>query len=169
MNAMLRIIFREIVVLLVSLATFPVLAVALLVYTGSVESVGALFSGMSDLRRMGPGGIPVALWSRLIAPYVIVQAIRAFRWSQRSREGRRWANLYFCAVLTVLGIWTSLQAWDLLYFMYAMGDLPQEILQFLELEAVNLAVAAASFALGAHCFAVFLDPGRGTRHGEAVA
>ena len=165
---MLRIIFREMVVLVISLATFPVLAVVLLLYTGSLESFGSLFSGGGiDMRTMGPGGIPLALWARLLAPYIIVQAVRALRWSQRSNTGRRWANLYFSAVLTILGVWSSLQAWDLLYFMYAMGDMPHEFAQFLKLEASNLVVAAVSFALGAYCFCVFLDPGRRRANREA--
>jgi len=165
---MLRIISREIIVLAISLAVVPAMAVVLLLYTDSLGAGLSVFSHKLDLGRAGPGGIPLELWMRLVAPYVIVQAIRAYRWAQRSETGRRWANLYFFVVLTMLGARSLFEAWDLFYFMYAMGDMPSEITQFVELDAVNLGILLISFSLGFYCLHVFTTSGRRLQPGGGV-
>ncbi len=160
MPAMLRIILREISVLAVSLAVFPAIAVVLLLYTDSLGTGLSVFSHKVDLGRSGPAGLPLELWIRLVAPYVVVQAIRAYRWAQRSEMGRRLANVYFFVILMLLGARSLLEAWDLFYFMYAMGDMPAEIVQFAELEYVNLVIALISFSLGFYCLSVFVTGGK---------
>ncbi len=159
MLAMFRIILREIFVLAVSLAVFPAVAVVLLVYTDSLGMGLSVFSHRLDLGLSGPGGIPMELWLRIVAPYAIVQAVRAYKWAQRSGEGRKWANLYFFVILALLGARSLWEAWDLWYFMYAMGDMPSEIAQFIELEAMNLIIVAISFSLGFYCLIVFVTGG----------
>ncbi|MFH1114983.1 MAG: hypothetical protein V1792_13815 [Pseudomonadota bacterium] len=157
---MFRIILREIFVLAVSLAIFPAIAVALLLYTDSLGMGLSVFSRQPDLGRSGPGGIPLELWLRLVAPYGIVQAIRAYRWARRSRTGRRWANLYFFTILALLGARSLSEAWNLGYFMHAMGDMPAEIAQFVELEAMNIVIVVISFFLSFYCLIVFITGGR---------
>jgi hypothetical protein len=52
------------------------------------------------------------------------------------------------------------RAWDLFYFMYALGDMPAELIQFFQLEGTDLLIAAGCSFLGAYCFSIFLDPRR---------
>jgi len=169
MLAMIYIISREIIVLAVSLAVFPAVAAVLLYCTSSLGAGLAVFSHRLDLGTSGPGGIPLELWIRLVAPYVIVQAIRGYRWAQRSEIGRRLANLYYFVILTLLGARSLFEAWDLFYFMYAMGDMPAEIAQFVELDAVNLAIVLISFSLGFYCLHVFVTGGKRLRTGRGEA
>jgi hypothetical protein len=72
-------------------------------------------------------------------------------------------------ILTLLGARSLFEAWDLFHFMYAMGDMPAEIAQFVELDAVNLVVILISFSLGFYCLHVFMTGGRKPRSngGEA--
>lgn len=155
---MVWIIARELVVFLVCLAVFPTVVGLLLLYSDSYEV------GMSYIRRQlassewSSEGGPLSLWFRLLVPYVAVQAIRAFSWAQRSVRGRRWANFYFSLLLAILGLRSCYLAWDLFYFMYAMGDMPSELLQFIEMEGPNVAVALVSFLLAGHCLRIFLNP-----------
>jgi len=111
----------------------------------------------------GPGGTSLTLWIRLVSPYLAVQAIRAFLWSQRSLEGKKWGNLYLSMLMAAVGGWSLAQAWDLFYFMYALGDIPGELVQFFKLETSNLVVALSSLALAIHCFRIFLSPSGRTR------
>ncbi|MEW6140117.1 MAG: hypothetical protein AB1733_17980 [Thermodesulfobacteriota bacterium] len=155
---MLWIIAREFVVFLVCLAVFPTVVGLLLLYSDSYEV------GMSYLRRQlassewSPEGGALSLWFKLLVPYAVVQAVRAFSWAQRSVRGRRWANLYFTLLLAILGFRSSYLAWDLFYFMYAMGDMPSELLQFIEMEGLNVAVAFVSFLLAGYCLRICLNP-----------
>ncbi len=53
------------------------------------------------------------------------------------------------------------------YFMYALGDIPQELGQFVQLESVSLTIALVSLVLFIHCLAVVVNPSRsasGKRH-----
>lgn len=157
---MFWVILREVLILLACLALFPAVVVLLLVYSDSMPA------GMMYLRRQlatggwGPGGTSLVLWLKMLVPYAVVQTIRAYAWSQRNLTGRRWANLYFAVLLGIMGARSAYLAWDLFYFMYALGDMPQEILQFLDMEGFNVAVGVVSFLLAAYCIRVFLDPGR---------
>ncbi|MDQ7782064.1 MAG: hypothetical protein RDU20_04245 [Desulfomonilaceae bacterium] len=163
MLAMLRIIIREIIVLALSLAVFPAVAIVLLYYTDSLGAGLSVFSHRLDLGRTGPAGIPMELWIRIVAPYAIVQAVRAYGWARRSETGRKWANLYFAMILALLGARSLSEAWDLFYFMHAMGDMPGELAQFVQLEAVNLVIAVVAFSLGLHCLYVFVTGGKRPR------
>ena len=157
---MWRIIFREIIVLAGSLAIFPAAVIVLLVLSDS-SNVSRLLSSRDLLYGLTvSGGAIPHLWFRFIAPYLVVQAIRGYLWSQRSVTGRKWANLYFFILLAFIGGWSLWNSWDLFYFMYALGDIPGELLQFVELEANNLIIAAASLFLAVHCARIFIDPSR---------
>jgi hypothetical protein len=154
-----RILF-EILVLIGSLAIFPAAVIGLLILSDSSTASRVLFSrewlyGLS----ISGGAIPY-LGLRIVTPYVVVQAIRAYLWSQRSLTGRKWANLYFSILLVFIGGWSAWNSWDLFYFMYALGDIPNELLQFVELEANHLIIAAASLGLAVYCFRIYLDPTR---------
>lgn len=158
---MIRIIFREILILVLSLAaTFSAAVVLLLarndpLYMGWDTLAPDIFAG-----GIGPGGTSLTLWVRLFSPYLVLQAIRGFLWSQRSLVGRRWANLYF-SVLAAFWAGRSLWgAWDLFYFMYALGDIPAELIQFFRLEATGLLTFVACAVIAIYCFGIFLDPKR---------
>jgi len=153
-------ILVEILVLIGSLAIFPAAVIGLLILSDSSNASRIFFSGDALHGLTVTGGAIPHLWFRFLAPYVVVQAIRAYLWSQRSLTGRKWANLYFSILLVSIGGWSLWNSWDLFYFMYALGDIPEELLQFVELEANNLIVAAASLCLAAYCFRIFLDPTR---------
>jgi hypothetical protein len=159
---MFRIILREILILVLSLAAAFSAAVVLLLARND-----PLYMGWGDilapemfLGGIGPGGTSLTLWVRLFSPYLVLQAIRGFLWSQRSLVGRRWANLYF-SVLAASWAGRSLwRAWDLFYFMYALGDIPAELIQFLRLEATGLLTFVACAVIAIYCFGIFLDPKR---------
>jgi hypothetical protein len=156
-RAMLRVVFREIVILLLSLAAFPGILILVLAYSDSLQP-GILF--ISRELGSGAGGLAassLSLWFKFFVPYLVVQAVRAYRWSQRSSRGKKWANLYFSSLLALIGARSLYVAWDLFYFMYALGDMPEELLQFIELEGVNLGLACVSSVLAVRCFLVFLE------------
>jgi hypothetical protein len=155
---MFRIIVREILILLLSLAVFPAAVILLLAYNDSLNLGPAFFAHEMFVGGMGPGGTSLTLWVKLFSPYMVLQAIRGFLWSQRSLVGRRWANLYF-SVLAASWAGSSLwRAWDLFYFMYALGDMPAELIQFFRLETTNLLISAGCGFLAVYCFSIFLDP-----------
>ena len=160
---MLRIIFREILILVLSLAVFPAAVILLLAYNDSLNMGLAFFAHEMVAGGIGPGGTSLTLWVKLFSPYLVLQAIRGFLWSQRSLMGRRWANLYF-SVLAASWAGRSLWgAWDLFYFMYALGDMPAELIQFFRLEAAGLLTFAACALIAIYCFGIFLDPKRKPR------
>jgi hypothetical protein len=158
MPAMWRKILREVIILYLCLAIFPVAVILFVIHSDSltagmaVLSRGVLFWGASST---GPS---LAVLMRFIAPYLIVQALRAFRWSQRSLVGKKWANLYFSVLLAFIAGWAFWTAWDLFYFMYALGDIPGELPQFFQLEWSNVLIFITSSLLSVRCFAIFTDP-----------
>jgi hypothetical protein len=158
---MFRIILREILILALSLAVFPVAVVILLLAYKDPLGMGSAFLAHEMIAGgIGPGGTSLTLWVKLFSPYMALQAIRGFLWSQRSLVGRRWANLYF-SVLAASWAGRSLwEAWDLFYFMYALGDMPAELIQFFRLEATGLLTFVACALIAIYCFSIFLDPKR---------
>jgi hypothetical protein len=156
-NGMLRAIVREILILIGCLTLFPAAVILLLVQTNSLEAaLNFLGRGLFLGQALSPQGTLLLMWLKLISPYLIVQAIRAYLWGQRSMKGRRWANLYFVILLTAAGVWSLWKAWDLFYFMYALGDMPAELGQFIELEGTNLFIFLVCSILAVHCFSIFL-------------
>jgi len=161
MMSMFWVVLREALIFLVCLAVFPAVVVLLLLHSDSVETGMMYLTREAASGGWGPAGAPLAMCLQLLVPYALVQAIRAYAWSQRSLTGRRWANLYFAVLLGIIGCRSVSLAWDLFYFMYALGDVPEALFQFFELEGLNVAMAAATFLLALHCFRVFLNPHRG--------
>lgn len=161
MAAMLRRIFLEIAVLVACLAVFPVLVLALLAYTDSLRAGLAFLGREAFTGGWGPYSTSLSLWIKFFSPYFIVQAARAYSWAQRSLTGRRWANIYFAILSLLIGAKSLWRAWDMFYFMYALGDIPGELVQFVQLEAVNLAVGLAGIVLFVRCLSVAIKPTRG--------
>jgi len=157
---MLRTVFREALILLGCLTIFPAVVILVLIHSGSLSTGMTYFAREIFAGDAGPGGISLSLWFKFLSPYLVVQSLRAYWWAQGSLTGRRWANLFFFLLLSIIGGWSFLQALDLFYFMYALGDMPAELIQFLELEASNLMIALGSLFLAIHCFRVFLNPQR---------
>ncbi len=160
---MVRVLFREILILISCLALFPIATLVVLGFSGSLqEGLRALIGGMV-VRAGGMDELYVPIIIRLFSPYLIVQAVRGYFWSQRSLIGRRWANLYFTVLLAAIGAKCAWEAWDLFYFMYALRDMPQEILQFLEMRGLSVAVLIACVILAVRSFLIFLNPYRVSR------
>ncbi|MBI5568954.1 MAG: hypothetical protein HY914_03330 [Desulfomonile tiedjei] len=154
------IIFREALILVLSLALFPLAIIVFLVHGDSASAgVAAVLRGVFS-RTWSAGSPSLGLVFQFVAPYLLVQCVRGVVWAQRSLRGRRWAHLYFTVLLTGAAVWSFSEAWDLFYFMYALGDMPGELMQFLELQGRNVLIFGGSVLLGIHCFKVFLDPTR---------
>lgn len=154
-------ILLEILILVLCLAVFPVLVLAFLVYVDSLRAGLAFLSREAFSGGWGPYGTSLGLWIKFFSPYLIVQAARAYSWARRSLTGRRWANVYFCLLALLIGARSLWRAWDMFYFMFALGDMPQEIGQFVQLESINLSIALAGLVLFVYCLAVAINPGRG--------
>ncbi len=157
---MRKIFARELLILIVSVGTLPLIAIIYLIQTDSMNFellflIRQLLSGGSDII-----GSPITFWFKVISPYLIVQSIRALLWSKKSLTGTKWANLYFALLLTGLGGWSLKQAWDLFFLMYILGDVPGELMQFFELEGHHLVIFLVAIFLGIHCFRTFLNPKR---------
>jgi hypothetical protein len=168
MPDMWRTILREVIILYLCLAIFPVAVILFVIYNDSLSAGMAILSRGVLFWGAGQTGLSLAILVRLIAPYLIVQAIRAFRWSQRSLAGKKWANLYFSVLLVFLAGWAFWSAWDLFYFMYALGDIPAELLQFIRLEWSSVMICMTSSLLAFRCFAIFMDPMREAAKGSAA-
>jgi len=157
---MLKIVVREILIFLVCITVFPLLTLSLL---GQHHSYSALL-GMA-LREVFLGlgysehGFVTQLM-RLVTPYALLQAVRAYGWSQASLVGRRWAHAYYATILFIMGTWLVLTAWDLFRFMYALGDIPAELVQFVELEGLGLIIGIGSYILCLYCLRTALNPSK---------
>jgi hypothetical protein len=166
MPGMWRKILREVIILYLSLAIFPVAVILFVIHNDSLSAGMAILSRGILFWGAVQAGPSSAILVRLITPYFIVQAIRAFLWSQRSPAGKKWANLYFSALLVSVAGWSFWNAWDLFYFMYALGDIPAELLQFLRLEWGSVLICLASLLLAIRCLAIFLNPAEKPREEE---
>lgn len=159
---MLRIILREVLIFVCCLAVFPAVMLAVLFQSDSPDAgMRLLARTVLTTQVISPAGTLVIIGIRLLTPYLLVQAIRAYFWSAISPRARRWANFYYMLLLGSVGAWTFWRAWDLFYFMYALGDMPAEIRQFLELEGKNVAIFVVCTVLAVHCLRVFLNPAGG--------
>ncbi len=162
---MWRVILREIFVLFVALALFPMAVILLLMHNDSVHT-GLVFLYRQLISGGSFPGSALDLWIKLFSPYLMIQAIRGFMWSRRSITGRKWANLYFAALLAGVSAWFFSKAWDLFYFMYALGDIPAELKQFFQLEGDSLLGCFLTLALSTYCFSIFLNPCKGGKRNK---
>lgn len=153
---MLKLIFREIIILTVCVSIFPG-AILLLYLRGEIGQAQLLVIARELVATEMVGPWPmISLVGKIFIPYFVVQAMRAYYWSKRSIKGLRYANLYYSIMLLIAVGWLWGKSWDLLYFMYLMEDLPAELPQFIELEALNLLVGALSLYTSYRCFKVYL-------------
>ncbi len=154
----LKLILRE---LLVFVFTVSILPISVLFVLSRQHSLQGVLSGA--FREMIFGSIysdrgPAELWVRLLAPYLFVQALRAWHWSQKSIAARRWAHLYLSVLFFGVCYWSLSAAWDLFYFMYALGDIPAEIGQFLNLRGSELLLGIGALILALHSLSIFFNP-----------
>lgn len=148
MNPLARIILREVFIFAFALSLLPLL----IKYGRPYFDLRPLIAG-----ELLAGGIH-SIWLFLLFPYIIIQAIRAFLWSEQSLTGRKWASLYFFVVLTGLASWGFLRAWDQFYFMWVLGDIPGQLMQFFELQYDSVFVFVFCALLAVRCARVVLDP-----------
>ncbi|MDQ1238705.1 MAG: hypothetical protein QG577_890 [Thermodesulfobacteriota bacterium] len=155
---MLKTVFREIAIFLLSITLLPVLTIAVLTQQHTYS--GVLSIGLREVSlgiSYSEQGV-ARLLIRLLTPYALIQAVRAYNWSQRSLDGRRWAHAYYASVLFLVGTWSLWIAWDLFHFMHALGDIPGELAQFAELEGANVILGLGSYILSWYCARTALSP-----------
>ncbi len=157
-GGMIGIIIREITILVLSISIFP-LAFLFLVLRGDISEYGLKLiyqeivnSGTSSL------GSALLLLSRVLAPYLVVQAFRAYQWSKTSAFAKRWSSLYFALLGLVAALWLAGESFDLFYFMFELGDVPGELGQFFQLEYAHLLGALVGFYIFGRYFSLFLSP-----------
>ncbi len=132
------IIFKELVILVGCLMLWPIaLGVVTAKADGYLPNISYVITQILAA-LVAPGVNWFTIVALIMAPYVAIQTIRVFRWSRRSAVGRKWAALYFFVLFTICGSWFGWRAWDLFYFMYALGDMPDEIVQFFQIEGSSL-------------------------------
>ncbi len=128
----------EIVVFSLSLLIYPTLLIA-----------GRMFHLESELRIFS-APTPQGLLVKSFVPYLIIMGLRAAYWSNKSLQGRRWANVYFFAMFAVGVVWFAWDVVDLFYFMYMMGDVPEELRQLFEIEWFNILATTVCLWLANH-------------------
>ncbi len=153
---MLKIIFREIAIFIASVSIFPG-AILILFLRGEIgqAQLAGLARELISVDIIGFWPL-ISLLIKVVAPYLVIQAMRAYKWSQASITGLRYANLYYTLLTMGAVIWFWSQSWDLLHFMHTMDDLPAEIPQFINMEASNLLIGGISLYLSIRCFKVYL-------------
>ncbi len=147
-------IIKEVLILLISLSVFPAIVVGLLTYSDSAMSGVRIREFTSHISNF---------WIHIILPYLGIQAIRAAMWAERSLVGRKIANMYFALLALGVGAWSFTKVWDLFYFMYALGDMPQELRQLMELEFNNILITIVALIVAVHSFRIFMNPERRRR------
>ncbi|MEW6530473.1 MAG: hypothetical protein AB1473_06540 [Thermodesulfobacteriota bacterium] len=155
---MIRKIFRELAIFLACMALLPAFVFVTLLQRGILDE------GLRAIGKALAGGgwsldvSIIGILARWVAPYLIVQCIRAYVWSKTSPRARSLANLYYSVILASLAAWCFWKAWDVFYYMYALGDIPGQIAQFVEIEYQDLLLFVVTTILSIYCFAIFLDP-----------
>ncbi len=153
---MLKIIVREIAIFVLSVSIFPgVLLILFLRGEIGQAQLMVLARELVSVDIMAPWPL-VSFLGKIIVPYLIIQAVRAYNWSKKGVLGLRYANLYYAVLSFLAMIWFWGQSFDLLYFMYAMDDLPAEIPQFVNIESSNLLMGSIFLFFTIRCFRVYL-------------
>jgi hypothetical protein len=155
---MMGIIIREIAILALSISIFP-LAFLFLLLRGDISGYGFKLI-YQELINSGTSSVESALLllSRVLAPYLVVQAFRAYQWSKTGKFAKRWASLYFAFLGCVAALWFAGESFDLFYFMFQLGDIPGELGQFFQLEYAHLLGALVGFYIFGRYFKLFLAP-----------
>jgi len=155
---MIKMVFRELAVFLACMSLLPAFVFVTLLQRGILDE------GLRAIARSilsggwGLDAATIGILARWMAPYLIVQCVRAYVWSKTSPRARSLANLYYSVISGSVAAWSFWKAWDVFYYMYALGDIPGQIVQFLEIESQNLLVFSVTTILAIYCFAIFLDP-----------
>ena len=144
---MIRIIAREIGIFIFSISIFPI-TFLLLLLKGDISTYGLTLI-YREIVNLGSHSLDSTLsfLARLFAPYLAIQAFRAYQWSKKGRTPKKWAYLYFALLMGCAGVWFASKSWDLFYFMFELGDIPGELAQFFRLEYVHLLWAVAGVYL----------------------
>jgi hypothetical protein len=158
MSVNLARLLREVSILFVCLALFPLVVLLALIYTDSLQLGLTYLSRELFSDGIGLGRGSLSLCVKWLTPYLVVQAIRSFLWAQRSVTGRKWGNLYFSALSALVAGWSFLEAWDFFYFMYRLGGIPRDLMQFFEVQYENIVVFIVFAAISLYCFSIFLSP-----------
>jgi hypothetical protein len=154
---MRRVLLTEAIILIGCLSLFPAVLVVVFSQTESVGGALQILAKGLFSSSIGHGPMTIAaLWLKVIAPYLLIQTWRAYSWSRSGSTGRKWANLYFAFMGALASVWFFLQTWDMLTFMYGLGDLPAELAVFLRLEGTNTSLSVLCAGLSIYCFTVFL-------------
>jgi hypothetical protein len=155
---MVRIIAREIGILIFSVSIFPI-TFMLLLLKGDISRYGFTLI-YREIINLGSHSLDSTLsfFARLLAPYIAIQAFRAYQWSKKGKTPRKWAHLYFALLTGCAGVWFACKSLDLFYFMFELGDIPGELAQFFRLEYVHLLWALAGFYLSLRFFQSALRP-----------
>ena len=151
---MVKIVIREILVFVLSIAIFPA-TLMLLILRGDLDRYGLMMISR-ELLTAGSSFLESILLivSRLLAPYALIQALRAYQWSREGAEPRRWAYLYYAVLSGLVGVWFGGKSMDLFYFMFQLGDIPGELAQFLRLEYGHLLVGLAGIYVSIRCLRI---------------
>ena len=63
-------------------------------------------------------------------------------------------------ILLIGAAWSFAEAWDVLYLIYALGDLPDGLGAFIELEFKNVAIFSICVILAAYCARNVFSPAK---------
>ena len=145
MPNMIRIIAREIGIFIFSVSIFPI-TFMLLLLKGDISRYGLTLI-YREIINLGSHSLDSTLsfLARLLAPYIAIQAFRAYQWSKKGNTPRKWAYLYFALLIGCAGVWFASKSLDLFYFMFELGDIPGELPQFLSFGICPFTVGSSGF------------------------
>lgn len=155
---MIRVIVREVVILIFSVSIFPI-TLSLLLMNGNIDQ-RVLTLIYREITNFGNHSFEAtfSLLARLFTPYLAIQAFRAYQWSRKGGTPKKWSYLYFSVLAGSIGAWFASKSLDLFHFMFELGDIPGELGQFVRLEFVHILWASGAFYL---CVRFFLIAFRG--------
>ncbi len=157
----------ELLILLVCMSVFPVTVLMVAHVDPNNQVFASLLRGVFS-RGIGPWGTSPWLWVELLAPYLLVLVVRLGLWATQRSLDRSWvflAGFVFFAAMGGALLWKSL---DLLYFMYALDDLPAQLVQFVHMEGWDTLVGAGSMLMALYSLAIFFHLKMGSETGRGA-
>ncbi len=145
----------ELLILLVCISVFPVTVLMAVHIDGTLSPLLAVLVRGMLAGGGGPWGTSLWLWVKFLAPYLVVQVIRYGVWATGRSIDRSWGFFVGSVFFTVMAgalLWKSM---DLLYFMYALDDLPEQLTQFVNMEGWNLLVGTGSMIMALYSLSIF--------------
>ncbi|MEW6351414.1 MAG: hypothetical protein AB1646_20365 [Thermodesulfobacteriota bacterium] len=146
----------ELLILLMCVSAFPVAILMAVHLDGTMSPVLAVLVRGMFSGGAGPWGTSLWLWLKLLAPYLAVQVVRLGLWATGRSLHRSWgffAGFLFFAAMGGVLVWKSM---DLLYFMYALDDIPAQFAQFVHMEGWDLLVGTGSMLMAFYSLSIFL-------------